>query len=402
MGKLSAMNCKRRFRLMKTKHSRINPGMMGIAVSCFLAQLFFQPLSLASSLSTKGHVKYQTFLPENSSSEQSGDLRLNLSLRESNWALVSDYQILASQTLINDDNRLMDLTSRIHTGNTTSAAHRLDRLHLTYTSDQTVFRLGRQAVSWGNGLIYNPMDFFNPFDPTAIDREYKTGDDMFYTQYSFDNGNDLQAVWVGRRDDNGNSGSELSSLVARYHIFLDDYEIDFLLAEHFDNQLVGVGGVVNVGGAVWRGDIVSTEVDTRHYSSWVLNASYSWMAWGLNMSGVIEYYRNGFGIDDGNYSPTNLVQNPELLSRLERGELFTLGRHYLSGSVTVELTPLWLITPTLFTNLDDDSKFLQLVSQHDLEQNLQLLVAISIPQGSNDSEYGNVEKSLFVQLAWYF
>ena len=384
------------------KCSQIKLRMTGVLVLFLLVQLFFLPESQASNFSQKGHAKYQTFLPDDSSSKQSGDIRLNFSLRESSWAFVSDYQILASQSPINDSNRLMDLTSEIHSGENISATHRLDRLHLTFTTEQAVFRLGRQAVSWGNGLFYNPMDFFNPFDPTAIDREYKTGDDMFYTQYSFDNGNDLQAVWVGRRDDNGDSGSEVSSLAARYHIFLEDYEIDFLLAEHFDNQLIGIGGVVNVGGAIWRGDMVSTEIDNRDYSSGVLNASYSWMAWGHNMSGIIEYYRNGFGIENGDYSPASLFQNPELLSRLERGELFTLGRHYLSVAATVELTPLWLFTPTLFTNLDDDSSFLQLVSQHDLQQDLQLLVAISIPHGNSGSEYDGIDKSLFAQLAWYF
>ncbi len=396
------MRCRHRFRVMKAKRAQIKLRMTGALVLFILVQLFFLPESHASSFSQKGHIKYQTLLPDGSSSEQSGDFRLNLSLRESNWALVSDYQILASQTLINDSNRLLDLTSEIHSGDNISAAHRLDRLHLTYASEQTVFRIGRQALSWGNGLIYNPMDFFNPFDPTAIDREFKTGDDMFYTQYSFDSGDDLQAVWVGRRDDNGDSGSDVSSLAVKYHIFLEDYEIDFLLAEHFDNQLIGIGGVINVGGAIWRGDMVSTEIANRNYNSGVLNASYSWMAWGRNMSGMIEYYRNGFGIENGDYSPASLFQNRELLSRLERGELFTLGRHYLSVAATVELTPLWLFTPTLFTNLDDDSSFLQLVSQHDLQQDLQLLVAISIPHGNNGSEYDSIDKSLFAQLAWYF
>lgn len=387
---------------MKAKSSQIRPWMTEVLVLFFLAQIFFLPESPAANFDQKGHIKYQTLLPNNASSEQSGDFRLNLSLRESNWALVSQYQILSSKIVINDSNRLMDLTSEIHSSETISAAHRFDRLHLTYTSEQIVFRLGRQAVSWGNGLFYNPMDFFNPFDPASIDREYKTGDDMLYAQVSFDNGNDLQAVWVGRRDNNGDSSSEVSSLAARYHIFLEDYEIDFLLAEHFDNQLIGIGGVVNVGGAIWRGDMVSTEIDSRHYSSGVLNASYSWMAWGHNMSGMIEYYRNGFGIENGDYSLPSLSQSPELLSRLDRGELFTLGRHYLSVAATVELTPLWLFTPTLFTNLDDDSRFLQLISQHDLQQNLQLLIAISLPHGSADSEYNAAAETLFAQLAWYF
>jgi len=367
----------------------------------------------ASNLNLKGHIKYQTLLPKNSSSEQSGDFRLNLSLRESNWALVSEYQILASQTLINDDKRLMDLTSTIHTGNTNSVAHRLDRLHLTYSSEQTVFRLGRQTLSWGNGLIYNPMDFFNPFDPAAIDKEYKTGDDMLYSQHLFDNGNDLQVVWVGRRNEDGNSSKDVSSIAAKYHVFLENHEIDFLAAEHFANKTIGIGGVTNIGGSIWRSDIVSTEINQNWRTSAVLNVSYSWLAWDRNMSGYVEFFRNGFGIDDGDYSPGNLAQNPELLSRIQRGELFTPGQNYLAASATIELTPLWLLTSTLFTNLDDDSKMIQFVSQHDLQQNLHLLVAVNLLQGKQGSEFGGtesgvpdkspgVDESFFLQLAYYF
>ena len=61
-------------------------------------------------------------------------------------------------------------------------------------------KFGRQAITWGNGLFYAPMDLVNPFDPATIDTEYKAGDDMLYLQYLQDNGNDLQAAVVVRRD----------------------------------------------------------------------------------------------------------------------------------------------------------------------------------------------------------
>ena len=43
---------------------------------------------------------------------------------------------------------------------------RLDRISIGYTGEKTVLRFGRQAISWGNGLLFTPMDIFNPFDPT--------------------------------------------------------------------------------------------------------------------------------------------------------------------------------------------------------------------------------------------
>ena len=409
----------------------------------FLLVYCFSSLLSANNISQKGHIKYQALLasyPDDSlfqdftddpSFDQNADLRFNISHSRANWSWQVDYQLLAkhgdsvalsqqqpatsltSQIIANDDNRLIDLTSTISEGDQSISVHRFDRLHLTYTSEQTVFRLGRQTLSWGNGLVYNPMDFFNPFDPAAVDKEYKTGDDMLYGQHLFDDGNDLQAVWVGRRNDDGDIDNSVFSVATKYHVFLDDYELDFLLAEHFDEQVIGIGGVANVGGSVWRSDIISTEVNNEWYNSVVLNASYSWLAGGKNMSGMVEYFRNGFGIDDGDYAPANLAQKPELTSRILRGELFTLGQNNLSASATIELTPLWLLTSTIFSNLDDHSVLLQIISQHDLMQNLQLLIAVNFPDGDDGTEFGgidsgladrplSVDESLFVQLAYYF
>ncbi|MCP4186793.1 MAG: hypothetical protein GY763_04225 [Gammaproteobacteria bacterium] len=380
---------------------------------CWLLFLIADALLLSAQAATsydfQGHNKYLSLLSDpsdDSDLDQTADFRLNLSARQSSWSLQADYQLLGqhseASSQVDDKQRLFDLTSTIHAGNQSQVVHRLDRLQLSYSSTQAVFRFGRQAVSWGNGLIYTPMDFFNPFDPATLDKEYKTGGDMFYSQYSFDSGDDLQAVWVGRRDDEGSSNQRVASLAVKYHMFLNDYEIDLLVARHFDQPVIGIGGLTNVGGSIWRGDIVGTEVDNQSSLSTTLNASYSWIAWGKNMSGFFEIYRNGFGIDNGDYSLSNLSTNTELLSRIERGELFTLGKHYLSASATIELTPLWLLTSTLFDNLDDDSKLLQIISQHDLSQNLQLLIAFNLPSGNTDSEFGSADESLFAQLVWYY
>jgi len=359
------------------------------------------------------------------------DLRLNFSDRAGGWRWRADYQLQAAQgdrlelrqqtslagfgasALPEDDLRLFDLTHRISDADDRVIAHRLDRLYLGYSSAKTVLNFGRQAVSWGNGLIYNPVDFFNPFDPAAIDTEYKTGDDMLYAQYLLDSGDDLQAAWVARRDDSGDIDSERASLALKYHGFSEQAEFDLLAAEHYDAQILALGGSVDVAAAIWRADIVLTDADGETYTSAVVNWSQSWIALGKNLSANLEYFHNGFGIDDADYGPAALADNPQLVARLLRGELFTLGENYLAAAVTIELAPLWLVTATLFKNLDDESRLLQIFSRHDLQQDLQLLVALNLPHGDDGSEFGGidsalagrplaVDESLLMQLAWYF
>jgi hypothetical protein len=363
--------------------------------------------------------------------DHNGDLRLLFDWRKDKVSLVADYQLIAqygdSFTLANnlpgsviitdpvadDDHRLFDLTHVISEDNNSALSHRLDRLYVEYAGTNAVGKFGRQAISWGNGLVYTPMDFINPFDPSAIDKEYKTGDDMLYGQYLQQSGNDLQAAWVFRRDINGDVSSDVDTIAAKYHGFAGNKEYDLLLAEHYDDRIFGIGGITDVGGAIWRGDITLTDTQSENVFSLVSSLSYSWVGWDHNFSGILEYFYNGFGQENGDYSPAALASNPDLVKRIVRGELFTLGRHYVVASAMVEMTPLWMLTPNVFINASDASFLAQLVSSYDLKQDWQLLAAISLPVGAAGTEYGGIDSavagkqlstefSLFAQLAWYF
>lgn len=353
-----------------------------------------------------------------SSIDTQGDLRLNLEHRQSGWTFKTNYQlaVLNGETFIlpNDSRRLFDLTSVIDQGSESALAHRLDRLWVGYTSEKTVVRFGRQALSWGNGMFYAPMDLVNPFDPAAVDTEYKAGDDMLYLQYLRDSGADIQGAYVIRRDYlSGDVDSDAATIVTKYHGFRGEGEFDVLVARHYGDNVLGLGASHAIGGAIWSGDLVVTDTDLDTIVQLSTNLSYSWNWGGKNMSGVVEYHFNGFGQHSGNYDPLSLVGNPDLLLRLGRGESFTIGRHYLAGSVLIEMTPLWSISPTLLMNASDPSGLLQLISNYSLSDNMALLGSLNFALGSNGSEFGGIEAGVpnrylstdagvFAQWAWYF
>jgi len=428
--------------------------------------LFMVTSASVSAEPLSGHLKYRAqvshspndslFRQQQSATtyDHSADMRLQWSTTKNHWSVQLDYQVLAiagdgvelanrfdtnalNNTLISggfpdDDQRLWDLTHRFSDNSRHLLLHRLDRAHLTYTGEQSVFRLGRQVLSWGNGLIYNPMDFFNPFDPAAVDTEYKTGDDMAYGQVLFNNGDDLQAVYVARRDENHKLTSDVASTAIKYHGWWGQQEWDVLLAEHYDDTMIGLGTARDIGGAVWRGDIVATHSDdqsdvsdpmtspsirAKNDDAWitslVTNLSYSWMWWNRNISGIAEYYYNGFGETGNELSVEDIRSNPRLLNRLNRGELYNLGRHYLAASLTVEVTPLLNLTPGLFLNLSDHSSLWQVIVQYDPTQNIQVLGSLNVPIGSSGTEFGGLKSSIpglelsqdismSMQIAWYF
>ena len=360
------------------------------------------------------------------------EVRLQAAARRERWDFKTDLQFISvhSDTLsasdklplllfpgadiINDDRRWFNLTHVFHNEDKNATLARLDRISIGYTGDKTVIRFGRQAVSWGNGLLYTPMDIFNPFDPATVDKEFKSGDDMLYGQYLLDDGSDIQTVAVIRRDlISGDVEADQSSLAVKYHGFVGGYEYDLLLAEHYDDFVVGLGGSADIAGAVWRGDLVWTDTDTGSVLTAMVGSSYSWVAGQRNWTGVLEYYYNGYGQSGGDYSAQGLANNPALLQRLARGEIFNLARHYLGAGATVEISPLFILGPNIFVNLTDPSALAQLVMTYDWKQDLQVLAALNVPIGSKGSEYRGIEvqqpglyisigPSIFAQLAWYF
>lgn len=372
-------------------------------------------------------------LTGSTASSLESELRLNLSVDKGAWSFDGAWQLYAGYGdrieltrdlagtalpgvghLPSDDRRLMNLTDVLRDEDKFAALHRVDRLSVSYAKDNVVLRLGRQVITWGNGLIFSPMDIVNPFDPLTVDTEFKAGDDMFYGQFLRDNGDDVEVAYVFRRDPaTGDPESYAATSAVKYHGFLEDAEYDLLVSNHYDDTTIGIGGNKSVGGAVIHGDVVWADTESGSKLQIVANASYSWVWGGRNMSGIIEYYFSEFGQKSGNYDIGSLSQNTELLRRLERGEVFTLGRNYLAGGVLIELTPLWMLTPNLFANLDDGSALLQVVSRNSLGDNAEFLAAINLPIGPGGTEFGGIEAglpgvyfssdfSLFAQFAWYF
>jgi len=423
---------------------RLRPAQIAPALLLIATTAAVRPDDSKASIELAGHLKLQflgaaysqeSFFGElvgSDSQDLNLDFRLNLSANSGRWDFKADWQVIGlggdtieltrpprdSSPLLpgrfpNDELRLFDLT-RVHSDEGRFAGlSRLDRLSIGYTGRKSVVRFGRQAITWGNGFVYTPMDIFNPFDPTAVDKEYKVGDDMLYAQILRPRGDDLQGVVVFRRDPlTGDVESDQGSVALKYHGIVGLGEYDLLLAEHFGDAVLGIGGNRSIGGSVWRGDVMLTRSHDEVTVSVVTSLSYSWLWGGKNTSGLLEYFYNGFGQSGSRYSAAELADNPELLSRIARGELFNLGRHYLAASATIELTPLFLLTPNLFINTADPSALLQIVTQNDLAQDLVLQAALGMPIGGKGTEYGGIEvgmerylsnqASVFVQLAWYF
>jgi hypothetical protein len=280
--------------------------------------------------------------------------------------------------------------------------------------ERGVIRAGRQAVTWGHGMLFNPMDLFNPFSPSDIEREYKIGDDMVLTQFSVDSIGDFQFLYVPRREPvSGDVEWDQSSLAGKLHIAKNTTEFDIMAAKHYKDTVVGIGSVGYLGDTAWRLDGVWTFIDkgcnSDDYLSFVANIDYSWVGWGKNFYGYMEYYFNG--LCHNRY--TDSYTNQNISDRFERGELYTLGRNYLSGHVRVEFHPLFNAYLTVINNVEDPSGVFQPRAAWDITQNAQITVGGNIYYGGRDTEYGGYKiagtdffnvpfDSAFFWLAYYY
>jgi hypothetical protein len=322
----------------------------------------------------------------------------------------TQFQVVAGPP--DDDLRVMDLTSIIDEDDDYILYHRLDRLSLTLQPEWGTVRIGRQVLTWGNGLLFNPMDLFNPFAPTDVERDYKVGDDMVTTQFGANRIGDLQFLYVPRRDPvDRDVAWDAASVAGKWHCSVGTTEFDLMGARHYRDYVAGFGSRGYIGDAAWRMDATWTFLneDEGDFLSVVANMDYSWVWWEKNLYGLIEFYYNGLGSDA--YSEAYV--DPDIRERLERGELFTLGRAYLAGEVQVELHPLFNAYLTVINNLADPSGILQPRAIWDMTQNVQVTFGGNIYYGATGTEYGGFEipdtdllmkprDSAFLWLTYFF
>ncbi len=313
-----------------------------------------------------------------------------------------------------DGERFLDLAHSIRRRDGFRLRHRLDRLSLAWSSGRSSVRVGRQAVTWGNGLLFNPMDLVNPFAPTDIEREYKAGGDMVAARFPAWAGGEAEVIYVPRRAAAGGEPDwDRSTLAAKADLFRGTLELDLTGALHYGEEVVGIGAVGYVRDAAWRADAAWTFAggpgSGDGFLSLAANVDYSWYWWGRNIYGFLELFYNGMGRED----PVEALSRPGLMDRLGRGELFTLGRIYLAGHIRVEAHPLLNAYLTVIHNVEDSSGLVQPRAVWDASSDVRLTLGASVPYGGTGTEFGGfripgtgasspASASIFLWAARYF
>jgi hypothetical protein len=379
-----------------------------------LLSLPAQGLDLAGRVKVEGlgyHAGADTVeaaLGYKTASESDGQLRLDFSHRVGGFRAAITWQLDArhgtaaerDRTLADNFPQLVleganedywDLDNPLASGRRTQSSQRIDRLNVSYTRGNLVLRVGRQALTWGSGLVFHPMDIVNPFQPVATDTAYKLGADMVYGQWLFDNGSDLQLASVLRRPrstTSADAGEDTHALLA--NVAASNRQWTILLAENRSDAVYGLATNGAYKGAVWNIEAVATNTDENGtHTSALFNASYAGMLLERNVTWFAELYHNGFGETARDYTAADL--DPALLSRLRRGESFVTGRDYLSLGLDWEWTPLVRLMPTVIVNLKDHSVLLDNQLSWSLTNNTFIKAGLRVAFGEGGSEFKGLE-----------
>lgn len=293
------------------------------------------------------------------------------------------------QTPSDDDSRFMDLTWTVEDGERYRAYQRIDRLAVAYRRGTWGVTVGRQAVSWGSGLVFQPMDLFSPFAPTTVDRDYKAGDDVLMFDRLNEGGSDLQLLAVMRRDAQGDRDADEGSIGGKYHVLVGERDFEFIAGRHYRDSVFGASVRMPLGTALMRTDWLVTDLDDGGIEvSGIVNVDYSFDWFGKSWYVFAEYFRNGFGVS---HKPADLTRLPDaLVARLTRGEVFTLMKDYTAFGAQVQWHPLLTHATTLITNLHDSSSLLQTSASFDAGDAMRLEAGVVLPLGRPGDEYGGV------------
>jgi hypothetical protein len=270
-------------------------------------------------------------------------------------------------------------------GENLALQHRFDRLMVSAKVGRVDLTFGRQPISFGSGLVFNPLDLVNPFGPATIDSEYKPGVDAVRVDaYVGATGKvTVAGAYAGAKPlvgpDRRAEGPILDDLVlaatGQGTVGVTDLT-GFAGVVHGD-PVVGVSVVSAVGAVGLHGDATLT----------------------VPGDGVNPFVRAVAGADFRPTTTTTLLGEAYVQSsgatspdryldalddpRFLRGEIWQLGQLYAAVTVAQEITPIIGGNLSVIANLRDPSALVALGGSWSVDENATVALGAYLGAGQH-------------------
>lgn len=285
-------------------------------------------------------------------------------------------------SLVAPQRRLVDFEPWLVDEGALRVQHNLDRLLLRWQTPDFALTLGRQALSWGTGRLWNPTDLLSPFSPTDVDREVRRGVDAARLSLPLDETTQMELLWLPqpRLEDQG--------FVVRLQTNLWQTDVSGSAAKYVDDLVLGADLAGDLGPLGVHGEVAWTLPleglnldDPAHlledarvegdFVRAVLGCDWRPLE-ELVLGG--EYYFNGFGAAD----PDDIV-SVLASERVVRGEVFGAGRHYAGLMASWLADDLLTLSTSAIVNLGDPGVLVVPALEYWLEQSVLLRVGGFVP-----------------------
>lgn len=287
---------------------------------------------------------------------------------------------------------MFNMTNTVDLGSNARLNLSVERAAVSFTTNQTVLKVGRQALTWGQGSAFNPGDFVAP----AAGSSFKPGVDMIYGQYLFDSGADIQAVYVPRPETVGGQISrENSTLAVRGFTTVGMTDFTLTFAEDRGDRVTALGFSGSLGALGVKGEYVNWDLASGSAEpSWVVSAMAfgSLGEWNATYSAAL--FHNGFGIAPGE------AYSAELLKKMSTGHVYLPNRDYLMLGGSIMFTPEFSVAPSAIISLEDQGSLVGLSASYVLGDNADMSVSVSEPIG--DGLNLGTSRSVSVVVSQYF
>lgn len=292
-------------------------------------------------------------------------------------------------------------------GGRTYAEHDIDRLSVRVYLDRADLTVGRQAVAWGNSLLFPVADVWTRFSPFELDTMERRGVDGFRVLASPGSRWELDGVAVDRGafEDLG-VGVRGTRYGARSDVWLG-------AAKTWEEVFAAGGWARDLGKATVRGEAMvplgygaesgdsgaepglpRATVGVDHYRS------------RLALSGELHFSGAG-AAPDGDYAAHVAGSAPHA-----RREVYLLGRYYAGASASWEATPVVRLSLASLVNLGDPSAILTPSLSWQAADDVELGLGGFVPIGANPvvdlanprlrSEFGSAPYFVYGQLVAMF
>lgn len=254
---------------------------------------------------------------------------------------------------------------------------RADRLVFEVEKGSVRAALGRQAITFGHGLFFTPLDLVNPFFPTVVDQEYKPGVDAARIDAWFGSGQ--ATVTSAYRGDWDLEGMVHAAYVQQT---VGVWDIGLFGALAQDDTVGGLSLAGSAGPVSLHADAsVTLPSDDKEdpFVRAVVGAQGS-VTPKTQLMGEVYVQTNGV-TDTSDY--LDQMSGP----RYTRAELWLVGRTYAAVSVSQEIQPMLSGSLFAMANVEDGSALLGPGLSWNVSDNVTASLGAYVGMGKRPVEY---------------